>query len=486
MFCNPLVCKAGCWHAPPDTLSDLLGCRPYYFFYKKVPAKYLNRKSNPNSSDIIYIGIDDTDSTSGMCTTYLATELIRRFDDLDLIGNPRLVRLNPNVPWKTRGNGAISLLFGKGRGSRKKVGSIDGEDVHAHYFGENTPAEESHFSLVREIVEEFAVFDDEKTNPGVVIYDLKPERAFYKQAVRGIVRPDGLKMLAQPTFSRGYKNGRGLIGATAAVAWRPGDRTYELIAYRAPEMWGKKRDIDEASVMAMDKKFYSTFNNYDYEEKHMAIAPSSPCPVLFGIRGDREDALPGAMRSVKSEKPDRWLIFMTNQGTDDHISEARIGTLQPFTSVKTTGTVVSEPRMLEGGHLVFRIAHREHEADCTIYEPAKDFRKVGEKLLPGDVVTVFGGVREEPFTVNVEKLKIERLVTVREKTANPMCQDCGKRMKSAGSGQGYRCALCGRKAAESEAEFGFVRRGLEEGQWHQPTVSALRHLSKPLKRMGLK
>ncbi len=74
----------------------------------------------------IYVGVDDTDSVKGMCTTYLATELIREFSELDLLGNPRLVRLNPNVPWKTRGNGAVALRFGKGTGSPKYIGEIDG------------------------------------------------------------------------------------------------------------------------------------------------------------------------------------------------------------------------------------------------------------------------------------------------------------------------------------------------------------------------
>ena len=77
----------------------------------------------------MYLGVDDTDSVKGMCTTYLATELIREFDELDLIGNPRLVRLNPNVPWKTRGNGAVALKFGKGRGKPKVIGMMKAKEL---------------------------------------------------------------------------------------------------------------------------------------------------------------------------------------------------------------------------------------------------------------------------------------------------------------------------------------------------------------------
>ena len=67
----------------------------------------------------MFVAADDTDSMRGNCTTYLATEIIRVLvyeDGLDLIGFPRLVRLNPAIPWKTRGNGALVMRFGKGTG----------------------------------------------------------------------------------------------------------------------------------------------------------------------------------------------------------------------------------------------------------------------------------------------------------------------------------------------------------------------------------
>ena len=53
---------------------------------------------------MIYVGIDDTDSLDGGCTTWLVTEIIAELSDFDLVAPPRLVRLNPNVPWKTSQN----------------------------------------------------------------------------------------------------------------------------------------------------------------------------------------------------------------------------------------------------------------------------------------------------------------------------------------------------------------------------------------------
>ena len=78
---------------------------------------------------MLHIGIDDTDSLDGGCTTWLITEIIAELQEFDLIGPPRLVRLNPNVPWKTRGNGALALIFGEGIDSEEAVGYIGGKKI---------------------------------------------------------------------------------------------------------------------------------------------------------------------------------------------------------------------------------------------------------------------------------------------------------------------------------------------------------------------
>ncbi len=429
----------------------------------------------------MYIGVDDTDSVKGMCTTYLATEIIKEFSELDLIGNPRLVRLNPNVPWKTRGNGAVSLRFGKGIGKPKIIGQIDGKDIKCYETGIGAKPTTEHFKRACQLVDKLAYFDDEKTNPGLILTHEKPSQKLYWQAVRYVVEKKPHLKTANPKFHKGWKNGRGLIGSISATAWRPRDSTYEIIAYREEKKWGKPRKIDTASVQKMDKSIKTTFNNYDYEEKHMAIMPSSPCPILFGIRGDIENDLHKVKDIVQSEKAARWIIFLTNQGSDDHIIPGSISSLEPFTSVKVWGTVTSSPKIIEGGHLIFQISNGKKTVDCTIYEPAKKFRWIGEKLLPGDVISVYGGVREEPFTINVEKLFVEKLASVSEKVANPMCNSCKKRMKSIGKNQGYRCAVCGKKASEEKAEFSVIKRKLKTG-WYEPPVGSRRHLAKPLKR----
>jgi tRNA(Ile2)-agmatinylcytidine synthase len=63
-------------------------------------------------TQILHIGFDDTDSLKGRCTTHLAfkiTDYLLREKKVDFLDYPLLIRLNPNVPWKTRGNGAVCL-----------------------------------------------------------------------------------------------------------------------------------------------------------------------------------------------------------------------------------------------------------------------------------------------------------------------------------------------------------------------------------------
>ena len=55
-------------------------------------------------------------------------------------------------------------------------------------------------------------------------------------------------------------------------------------------------------------------------------------------------------------------------------------------------------------------------------------------------------------------------------------------MKSVGRGQGYRCKRCGTSAEDPVTEP--VTRWVVPG-WYEPPTAARRHLSKPLKRMGL-
>src|SRR5512137_14628 len=119
------------------------------------------------------VGIDDTDSLQGMCTTYLAALLVEK---LSVKGYARLIRLNPNIPYRTRGNGAIALTT---EGSPEKTKKT-----------------------VLEMVEKYARLEDENTNPGVVfIRGLNPERSkllgeFYSRAASELVKIEDAEAVA--------------------------------------------------------------------------------------------------------------------------------------------------------------------------------------------------------------------------------------------------------------------------------------------------
>lgn len=419
-----------------------------------------------------------------MCTTYLASELIQEFQDYDVIGYPRLVRLNPNIPWKTRGNGAISIRLGKGSGRKFPIAEIEGQLFQGFERGRNIEPDVNKISArIKKIVEDNAQLQDKETNPAFVILGKKPGPKLYWKGVREIVRLEEVKSLLKENggYFKGYKNQRGLIGASAAISWKPKDRTYEIIAYRERKRWGTERKVDESSVIEMDRNFPSTFNNYDYGNRVIAISPNSPCPVLFGIRGEEPKVLPTAMKSIKSERRDRWTIFLTNHGTDDHLQTKLIFRVAKYQSVITRGTVADTPRTIKGGHVLFTL-NDESSIDCAAYEPTKEFRETVRKLRKGDSVEVYGGVREKPLTINIEKLKIKGLANIEVKMSNPTCPKCGKRMKSIGKDAGYRCLKCRIKVGENYVKKLPVKRNLKKGLYEVP-VCARRHLSKPLKRM---
>ena len=97
----------------------------------------------------------------------------------------------------------------------------------------------------------------------------------------------------------------------------------------------------------------------------------------------------------------------------------------------------------------------------------------------GDVVEVYGGIRRQPLTVNIEKIRIEHLTTIVEKIENPVCSNCGKHMKSKGKDQGYKCKVCGTKSDKPIVRE--KKRTIQTGFYEVP-VCARRHLSEPLKR----
>lgn len=408
----------------------------------------------------MFIGIDDTDSERGLCTTYLAAVLMDRLRSLGTVrGMPKLVRLNPCAQFKTRGNAAIA-------------------------FEIETERPEEVRDLAMSTVLEFSDLSGANTNPGLVVAEDVSEnmRRFYGRAVTEILEIEEARELldSEGIWYRGLKKGRGLIGATAAIGADLLDHTYELIVYRERKRWGTKRQIDPESVWKADALTYPrTWDNVDYHNNKIVFAPHSGDPVLFGIRGDDLDAISRAFGIIKSEPTERMVLYITNQGTDAHILRGRISNVVDNQSYHLSGKVAESPHAIDGGHLFFSINDGCYTMNCAAFEPTKNFRSIIKKLIPGDLVEVYGAVRGG--TLNLEKIGILELADQAVLEA-PQCPSCGKRMKSAGKNQGYRCRRCHTNADGREVKI--VTRDIEPGFYEVPPC-ARRHLSKQLIRMNL-
>jgi len=139
------------------------------------------------------------------------------------------------------------------------------------------------------------------------------------------------------------------------------------------------------------------------------------------------------------------------------------------------------PYTIQGGHVLFTIKDKTGMISCAAYEPTKEFRNTIRGLQIGDDVEVYGGVREHPLTINLEKFAIKHLTTLLMKIENPVCPICHKHMKSKGTKQGYRCIKCG--TTSNTPIIHEKPRAIVKGFYEVP-VCARRHLSKPLKRLN--
>lgn len=416
--------------------------------------------------EFLHVGIDDTDSPDGMCTTYLVAKIIddlKRYN-INIEGYPRLIRLNPFARFKTRGNGAVHFKI----------------PVYNNDIGK---AKE----IILDNVSELAMFDCDNTNPGVVFYEgeITDEMIEYSfKAINSIISIEEAEDFARKIGAEIYKFklGRGIIGALASIACPLEDFTFELLTYRISENYGTKRKINHDSVIKMDVETYpDTFENYDKCEDYIAIEPKTPCPVLYGIRSNSPESLIKAKNIVKVDEPiERYCIYLTNQHTDMHIQNVgKISDMVQFSCYKVEGEVKNKPKIIEGGHMFFILKDDSGEIECGAYEPTKDFRKIVGDLIPGDIVKLYGGIGKQN-TFNIEKFKVIKLIDY--KLTNPICS-CGKKMTSAGRNKGFKCKYCGNRIRSSNKIKEPINRDLINGKWYETPVSARRHLAKPLIRM---
>jgi tRNA(Ile2)-agmatinylcytidine synthase len=416
---------------------------------------------------ILHIGIDDTDSPKGMCTTFLSYQIVKFLEkqDIEFIDFPSLIRFNPNIPWKTRGNGAVRLTI-KTKNPKKIKNKIT--QLVAHYSDTKNGA-----------------------NPGLVFYQNKKIPAsfhkFSKLALWKLIsRRRAKQFVLENNIESFYLgNGQGLVGAISAVGYKFFDHTFELLCYRKKSQFGKKRGISKDIVKKMQSAtFPETFSSYDIENDRVLITPHGPDPVFYGIRGETIKSVVRASTIVNSdEKLDGYMVFKSNQGTGDHLNnELHVSDLKPFTSGFLVGEVCNKPVTEQGGHVFFSIQVKDRKIRCAVYKPTK-ITQVAQNLILGDRIHIGGGIRKASKkhgrVLNVEFLRVLQLAK-HNLSVNPTCRKCKKRMKSKGNKQGFECVKCGNRSV-SKSTLEIPRK--IQCKLYIPSVSAHRHLTRPYQRI---
>lgn len=422
-----------------------------------------------DSKQILTIGFDDTDSPKGMCTTFLAYKIVNELkkENSEFLDFPRLVRFNPNIPWKTRGNGAVSIQIRTKNPSKIK-------------------------SKIKNLVSKYSDIKN-GANPGLVFYenDSIPSEfiEFSKLALWKLINRNYAKNFAKKNnlefFYHG--NGQGLVGAIGAIGYTFDDHTLELLSYRKKSKFGKERKISSKNVENMQKKTYPyTYNNFDSSKGRVMITPHGPDPVFYGIRGENISSLLHASKILKpKEKLDGYMIFKSNQGTGDHLThELDVNDLRPYSSGTISGTVSSVPKTIKGGHVLFSISSKSHNIPCAVYKPT-GITFVAQNLVVDDKIRIGGGIKKAtskyPRTLNVEFIEILTLKKIHTEV-NPLCKKCHKKMKSKGMNQGFQCIKCNAKSLKKEIVE--TPRKLQQ-RIYVPKISAHRHLTRPEQRFGI-
>ena len=418
-------------------------------------------------SKIIHIGIDDTDSPKGMCTTFLSYEIVKFLEKqkVEMLDYPSLIRFNPNIPWKTRGNGAVRLTI-----------------------------KTSNPQKIKNKIMQFVVnYSDTKNgaNPGLVFYQnesIPPSfQKFSNLALWKLIsRKKAKQFVSENKIDSFYLgNGQGLIGAIGAIGYKFSDHTFELLCYRKKSQFGKKRIVSKDSVKMMQSfTFPETFSSYDNKNDRVLITPHGPDPVFYGIRGETAKSVVLASTIVSAdEKLDGYMVFKSNQGTADHLkNELEPNDLKPYTSGFFVGKVCSKPITERGGHVFFSIEVKGRKIRCGVYKPTK-ITKDAQNLIPGDKIRVGGGIRKasknHSRVLNVEFLDVIQLAKNILLT-NPTCKKCNKKMKSNGNRQGFECVKCGNKFF-SKSKLEIPRK--IQSKLYLPDISAHRHLTRPSQRL---
>jgi tRNA(Ile2)-agmatinylcytidine synthase len=309
-----------------------------------------------------YLGLDSTDGITGGCTTWSFSKIIDQLysEDSDILFHdyPKLIRLNPNIPFKTRGNGALAAHFV----SNLSINRIKDLSV--------------------QVLKEDLQYLDRDKKPGLVIGKGNiNNNQIYRESLQHLIDISSLddylteNMELWPEFNQSH------IGAISAIfSTLDEDFSYELLSYRNEQNFGVKRVIDNDNLLELTENYPSTFSSYDFIGKRELIAPSGPDPVFCGIRGENPQDLVRCFKNLeKNEEIVSWMIFKTNQATNAHVQRVQ-SSLTPYSVISTVATIASNPIEFEGGHVKLGLFINQEFIDCMVFDRSPPLCSCGKRM----------------------------------------------------------------------------------------------------------
>ena len=391
-----------------------------------------------------WLGLDDTDHLGGGCTTHALFELIQELPTQYEVISQRLVRLYPFAKHRTRGNAAVAI-------------NIQGDDYTELISFLDTWWEQKIAPLKGNLTQSESYSRQQSpTDPGMVWFEQQPSEETYWNCVRKEV---SINEIPNATKSWG---GLGKIGATAAISWPAENFTFEAISWRTKESVkaGKARKVDLSRLGELDSD-PNTFMSRDLRSNSILISPRGNCPVLFGIRARTESsAITGCKHLLDSDNTEPvsgYLVFKTNQATDDHLGVDSVGIVKQI-QIKSRGAVKIDC---------------VNELILMAFAESGDIKNLSQWLKKGDKIE-YNGLISLDQTIHLERL---RVLSATPNKIRPKCPECNVTMKSMGRNQDLRCPKCKTKSPNYWHE---VNRIPPFENWVQPPSDSMRHLSRPI------
>jgi tRNA(Ile2)-agmatinylcytidine synthase len=217
-------------------------------------------------------------------------------------------------------------------------------------------------------------------------------------------------------------------------------------------------DLDRIAMLDSDP---NTFMSRDLRSNSILISPRGNCPVLFGVRAKTEAAAEKACQylldSETTESVKGYMVFQTNQATDDHLG-ADSSAIVNHIVVKQRGTV--------------KVSCNDN-LDLMAFAESGDIKNLAQWLKEGDKIE-YNGLVSMDKTIHLERL---RVLSSEPEKVRPKCNECNVTLKSMGRNQDLRCPKCKKRSPSRWQE---VNRIPLFSDWVQPPSDSMRHLSKPI------